>query len=132
MRALEASQRAIGVGALIAIAVYAAIASAQTRTTVVIAIVVVLALVHLSFALRLRAGGDLLRRDLFVAELGSRKREEPVLDTRFTGDGPYRSTPVPAAPLAHARRPSHATWLVLIGDAVMISTLTFVGLAALS
>jgi hypothetical protein len=131
--ALEAVERAIGVAALVAIAVHAAVVSQDRRTTTVITMVVILALAHLALAFRLRAGGNLLHRDLLIAEIAFVDREDDAQQPRWGDGNPYRSAPAAATrPGTLRSRRAHVSSVVLLADALVLAALTAAGLATLS
>jgi hypothetical protein len=112
--ALEAVQRSIGLGALVAVAIHAAAVSRDQRASMIICLVVVLALSHLVFAYRLRTGADLLRRDLTLAQAND------------AGSGPYRSAPLP-----RTSPDARVWWRNFPDEALVTSALTAGGILAL-
>lgn len=129
--ALELFQRTIAIATLVAIATYAAFIVNDALRSAVIASFVVLALLHLANALRIRAGGDLIRRDIAALEWSADRVEaRDVLAARCAGGGPYRSLATIAAEPGF-RRAAHLPWLVLIGDALVLTAMSAVAVFAL-
>ena len=87
--ALEALQRAFATGVLVTIAARAVFVARERPSAVAIAIATLLALTHLALSFRLRAGQELLRRDLCFLEL----RQEARAHAGALEAHPYRCRP---------------------------------------
>lgn len=111
--AVEALQRMIATGTLIAFAIFAALFVSDVRTSALVTGLVIIGLVHLAYVTRLQEGGDLVRRGLFLAAPG------------VDDGGPYRSAP------AVAQRRSHLPPHVLFRDAALAAAFTAAAIAAL-
>jgi hypothetical protein len=131
--ALESLQLAFGLGVLVAISVHSVVVTADRGVAGSILLATLLALIYLALAFRIRAGEELLRRDLHDMELcrkldisaATQRRSSPVGSDHH----PYRSSapdhrgPESVESLAIPRRRDHLMVLLHIG----LAALTIIG-----